>query len=114
GGRSRGPSTGVRSVASKPPPPETSRHANRAVSRISATRSTSAVGSCTARGSCESRRIVVSTSFGTTRDLSEARQEARSGPADVPTLAGIDLDAFASVHEEWNLDDSAGLEGGGL
>ena len=54
--RSHGLSTRRRTVASKTPPPETSRHAKPAPSRISATRKTSAVGSLPARGSCESRR----------------------------------------------------------
>src|SRR5262245_55983923 len=108
--RSHGLSTRRRTVASNTPPPETSRHANPAPSRISATRSTSAVGSLPASGSCESSRIVVSTSLGTTLDLSSEVQPARSGPRDVSTLARVDLDALARVDEERHLDDRAGLE----
>jgi hypothetical protein len=62
--RSQGLSTALRTAESKTPPPETSRHAKPAPSRISAMRSTSPVGTLPASGSCESSRIVVSTSFG--------------------------------------------------
>src|SRR5262245_3146762 len=111
--RSQGLSTRRRTVASKTPPPETSRHANPAPSRTSATRSTSAVGSLPARGSCESRRMVVSTSLGTTLDLSGGVGK-RSGPRDVAAFAWVDLDLLARVDEERHLDDGARLEGRGL
>ena len=68
--RSHGLSTRRRTVASKTPPPEISRQAKPAPSRISATRRISAVGILPARGSCESNLIVVSTSFGIHPDLS--------------------------------------------
>ena len=68
--RSHGLSTPRRTALSKTPPPETSRYANPARSRISASRSSSAVGTRPASGSWPSRRIVVSTSFGTTGTLS--------------------------------------------
>ena len=60
--RSHGLSTPRRTEASKTPPPDTSRHAKPAPSRISAMRRTSPVGIRPASGSCESSRIVVSTS----------------------------------------------------
>ena len=58
--RSHGLSTPRRTAASKTPPPETSRQARPAPSRISAMRRTSPVGTAPASGSCERRRIVVS------------------------------------------------------
>ena len=79
--RSHGLSTPRRTAASKTPPPETSRHAKPAPSRISAIRSTSPVGTRPASGSCESRRIVVSTSCGT------AGAYSRAGAADAPAPA---------------------------
>ena len=66
--RSHGLSTPRRTAESKQPPPETSRYANPAVSRISANRSCSMVESLPARGSCPSRRMVVSTSLGIARE----------------------------------------------
>ena len=62
--RSHGLSTPLRTAASNAPPPETSRKAYPAPSRISASRSSSAVGIARASGSCESTRIEVSTSLG--------------------------------------------------
>ena len=82
--RSQGLSTRRRTVASKTPPPETSRHAKPARSRISATRSTSAVGSRPVSGSCESSRTVVSTSLGTPgpyRPTAPVRREAETALA---------------------------------
>ena len=60
--RSHGLSTLRRTAASNTPPPETSRQAKPALSRIPAMRRTSPVGMRPASGSCESSRIVVSTS----------------------------------------------------
>ena len=62
--RSHGLSTPRRTAVSKQPPPETSRYAKPAPSRISARRSCSPVGSLPARGSWPSRRSVVSTRRG--------------------------------------------------
>ena len=92
--RSHGLSTRRRTVASKTPPPETSRHANPAPSRISATRRP--------RRSEASRRVAPARAGGSScrpasarADLTEAPERARSGAADVATLARIDLDALA-------------------
>src|SRR5205823_2349742 len=63
--RSHGLSTPRLTAASKQPPPETSRYAKPALSRISASRSCSEAGTRPASGSCPSRRIVVSASDGT-------------------------------------------------
>ena len=63
--RSQGLSTPRRTAVSNTPPPEISRQAKPALSSTSASRSTSPVGTLPASGSCESRRMVVSTSFGT-------------------------------------------------
>src|SRR5262249_57609275 len=112
--RAHGLSTRRRTVASNTPPPDTSRHANPAPSRISATWRTSAVGRFPASGSCESSLMVVSTNFGTAGDLSLALVRARSGPADVPTFPRIDLDALSGVDEQRDLHDGARLEGRGL
>ena len=70
--------------ASKTPPPETSRHAKPAPSRISAMRRTSPVGIRPASGSCESSRIVVSTSCGTADLTREQRSAAAFLPLDPP------------------------------
>ena len=71
--RSHGLSTARRTAESKTPPPETSRYAKPARSRISAIRRTSPVGSFPASGSCDSRRMVVSTISGIAKvDLSVA------------------------------------------
>ena len=63
--RSHGLSTPRLTAESKHPPPDTSRYAKPALSRISASRSCSATGTRPASGSCPSRRIVVSASDGT-------------------------------------------------
>src|SRR5262245_44521652 len=116
--RSHGVSALRRTVASKTPPPEISRHANPAWSRISATCRISAVGSAPASGSCERSRTVVATSFGTTRDLSDLPERTSRGfgcrralrAGDVAAVARVDLDALAGVHEHRHLHDRAGLE----
>src|SRR5262249_31853297 len=101
--RSHGLSTPRRTAVSKTPPPDTSRQANPAPSRISARRATPAVGIRPARGSWLRTRIVVSTRRGIAADLT-------SGALDVALLAWVDLDPVAHVHEQRHLHDRAGLE----
>src|SRR6059058_6055671 len=110
--RSQGLSTPRLTAASKHPPPETSRYANPALSRISASRSCSATGTRPASGSWPSRRIVVSASDGTRGAYREARR--RLGAGDVALLARVDLEAVADVDEERHLDHAARLERRGL
>src|SRR5215475_1685387 len=100
--RSHGLSTPRLTAASKQPPPETSRYAKPALSRISARRSCSDAGTRPASGSCPSRRIVVSASDGTAGAYREGG--ARLGAGDVAAFAGIDLQAVAHVHEERHVD----------
>src|SRR4029077_10442792 len=97
--RSHGLSTPPLTAASKQPPPDTSRYAKPALSRISASRSCSAAGTRPASGSCPSRRIVVSASDGT------ARPYRRLGAGDVAAFARIDLQPVAHVDEERDADD---------
>src|SRR5262245_11120429 len=106
--RSHGLSTPRLTAASKQPPPETSRYAKPALSRISASRSCSAAGTRPASGSWPSRRIVVSTSDGTRGAYREGK--ARLGARDVAAFAGIDLESVADIDEERDVDDRAGLE----
>src|SRR5207253_791399 len=110
--RSHGLSTPRLTAASKHPPPDTSRYAKPAWSRISASRSCSAAGTRPASGSWPSRRIVVSASDGTARPY-RPRSCALSA-RDVAALAGIDLQPIAHVHEERHVDDGARLERRGL
>src|SRR5438094_8726479 len=106
--RSHGLSTPRRTAVSKTPPPETSRYAKPAESRVSASWSRSAVGIRPASGSWPSSRMVVSTRTGTRRSVPRLRAR------DVAPFAGVDLDPVARVHEERNLHDGAGLELGRL
>src|SRR5439155_24402782 len=111
--RSHGLSTPRWTAASKQPPPETSRYAKPALSRISASRSWSATGTRPASGSCPSRRIVVSASDGTAGAYRGGHDPLRHGRNQVPdvsaaeglrardvaTFAGIDLQPIAHVDE---------------
>src|SRR5262249_19340438 len=106
--RSHGLSTPRLTAESKQPPPDTSRYAKPALSRISARRSCSAAGTLPARGSCPSRRIVVSARDGIARPY--RRRPGDSGARDVATLAGVDLQPVADIHEERDVDDRSRLE----
>src|SRR3954470_3124432 len=96
--RSHGLSTPRLTAASKQPPPETSRYAKPALSRISASRSCSAAGTRPASGSCPSRRIVVSASDGTRRSL--PRKTRASCGAFLLEPSGDRPCAFAGVREQ--------------
>src|SRR3954470_8139923 len=96
--RSHGLSTPRLTDASKQPPPETSRYAKPALSRISASRSCSAAGTRPASGSCPSRRIVVSASDGTRRSL--PRKTRASCGAFLLEPSGDRPCAFAGVREQ--------------
>src|SRR5215467_9695049 len=96
--RSHGLSTPRLTAESKQPPPETSRYAKPALSRTSASRSCSAAGTRPASGSCPSRRMVVSTSDGTSGSL--PRRSGRSDRVLLRDPGAHLLDALAGVREE--------------
>src|SRR5437763_13735089 len=96
--RSQGLSTPRLTAASKQPPPETSRYAKPALSRISASRSCSAAGTRPASGSWPSRRIVVSARDGTSRSLQ--RDALASRGAFLLEPRGNLPRAFARIREE--------------